>query len=379
MDIEWDFRPATRLAKDRIIRIPGIGRGGFPAVEGTETRFFVFSPVTVATTPPSMIILMSGRALFAAAQVRIVNKPLIIVGMSLLGTAWWSPTLQAQGTIFGVVRNADLSTPGTNDVRWVGFLDNTDEEIRIETNVGSGYESGNWFDDFQNYTTEAAGNPYDFHFVNTANGQALRHEGPIPDNSFQQEDVQLAVTSVPAQPTGLTGAVIATATVRLSWGMTPGLSYHVYRRDASNNSVYRRLDDPTGNLGNPGVADSFFIDAATDGVTDYTYLLIAEDDAGNWSAHSEELTISSGGDACACDCFGDPQCDGTVNVFDVVLATGVAFRSEAPIPDPNPQCPLLTTDVDCSGATNVFDVVRFVDVAFRNGDIGDAFCNPCAH
>ena len=29
-----------------------------------------------------------------------------------------------------------------------------------------GYDAGNWFDDFQNYLTEAPGNPYDYHFFN---------------------------------------------------------------------------------------------------------------------------------------------------------------------------------------------------------------------
>ena len=61
----------------------------------------------------------------------------------------------AQGSIFGVVQNSDLSNPASGDLFWVGFLDDTDEEIRIESNTGAGYDGLNWFDDFQNYTTNS--------------------------------------------------------------------------------------------------------------------------------------------------------------------------------------------------------------------------------
>jgi hypothetical protein len=81
---------------------------------------------------------------------------------------------------------------------------------------------------------------------------------------------------------------------------------------------------------------------------------------------------------CACDCFGNPQCDLViVDVFDVVLAVDVAFRAGAPIIDPNPACPREDTDVTCDNVTNVFDVVLFVDVAFRSGDPNVLFCDPC--
>ncbi|HEX9751459.1 MAG TPA: PKD domain-containing protein [candidate division Zixibacteria bacterium] len=83
------------------------------------------------------------------------------------------------------------------------------------------------------------------------------------------------------------------------------------------------------------------------------------------------------GGPCACDCFGDPQCDGITNVFDVVAAVDVAFRNGAPIPDPNPLCPRATTDVTCDNVTNVFDVVALVDVAFRNGNPATVFCTVC--
>jgi len=82
---------------------------------------------------------------------------------------------------------------------------------------------------------------------------------------------------------------------------------------------------------------------------------------------------------CFCDCHGDPQCDSVVNVFDVVSAVDVAFRSGPDIPDPLIQCPHMTTDVTCDLLSNVFDVVALVDVAFRNADPATAFCDPCGH
>jgi hypothetical protein len=65
------------------------------------------------------------------------------------------------------------------------------------------------------------------------------------------------------------------------------------------------------------------------------------------------------------------------NVFDVVLAAGVAFRGEADVPDSSALCPRMTTDVDCDGVTKVFDVVHLVNVAFRGANPATEFCNPC--
>ena len=91
----------------------------------------------------------------------------------------------------------------------------------------------------------------------------------------------------------------------------------------------------------------------------------------------EDSDFDGLGDACDCDCpcHTDPACDGTTNVFDVVAAVDVAFRSGTPVFDVN--CPNEQTDADCSGVTNVFDVVKFVDVAFRAADPASAFCDPC--
>jgi len=81
---------------------------------------------------------------------------------------------------------------------------------------------------------------------------------------------------------------------------------------------------------------------------------------------------------CTCDRHCDPAGNGPLcNVLDVVQAINVAFRSAPPIPDPNPACPVQTTDVNCSGFTDVMDVVKIINVAFRNGDPALEFCTPC--
>lgn len=77
-----------------------------------------------------------------------------------------------------------------------------------------------------------------------------------------------------------------------------------------------------------------------------------------------------------CSCHGDPLCDSTYNVFDVVHVAGEAFRNIAPVTDAT--CPHYSrNDVDCDCQVTVLDVVRLVDVAFRNGDAAGMICNGC--
>jgi hypothetical protein len=109
----------------------------------------------------------------------------------------------------------------------------------------------------------------------------------------------------------------------------------------------------------------------------YNWRLRAVDPLGDSSALSVVRTVELISQ-CACDCHADPaDCEGVVNVLDVVSTVNVAFRGAAAIPDPNPQCPRETTDVDCSGATDVLDVVRIVNVSFRSADPAAEFCDPC--
>jgi len=200
----------------------------------------------------------------------------------------------AQGSIFGSITNSDVSVPANGEISFYGFLDNTDEELRIESSIGAGYDAGNWFDDFQNYLTEAPGNPYDYYFYNMTNLESAVLSDLIPNNSFQQENIILALDAGwPGKPEGLTGLAVSSSSVVVSWNYVSGMTYHVYRRLASSGGSFFRIDDPTGSLGNPGITDSIFVDNGVDGLSQYHYLVISENGSGNLSPHSSVLTVDA--------------------------------------------------------------------------------------
>lgn len=278
-----------------------------------------------------------------------------------------------QGSIFGAVRNADLTNPSAPELSWVGFLDHTDEEIRIESSTGAGYDGLHWFDDFQNYTTEVAGRPYDYFFTNPALGQADHLTNPIPANSFQQEDILLSPFVFPARPVGLAAQVLSASQIQLSWTAQAGQTYHVYRRVTSNNSVFRRLDDPTGSLNSHGVADASFTDTTSDGTSEYTYLVMAEDQTGNYSPHSDPISLVASGSPCSCPCHGDPLCDGSRDVLDLALVTDIIFSGAKDTVDAT--CPHVgRSDVNCDCARDVLDLVFLIDHLFNGGPQP---CDPC--
>ena len=213
--------------------------------------------------------------------------------LALLAILMMSSSALAQGSIFGIVANSDLSTPANGEVTFVGFLDDTDEEIRIESSDGAGYDNGNWFDDFQNYLTEAPGNPYDYYFYNTTNGQGFHLAKLIPNNSFQQENVLLSPVAWPVAVTDIAGSALNSSSVLLSWTGSAGATYHIYRRAAVSNGSFFRLDNPAGSLADPGVGTVYYIDNTVDGASSYDYLIIAEDASGNYSPRSAVATINS--------------------------------------------------------------------------------------
>jgi hypothetical protein len=268
-----------------------------------------------------------------------------------------------QGSIFGSVMNANDSIPADNEITFFGYLDDTDEEIRIDLSTGAGYDGGNWYDDFQNYLTEAPGNPYDYHFYNSANGEGTMLSNPIPDNSFQQEDIVLADVTWPATPTGLRVKEISETEITISWDYVPGLTYHVYRRLLSSNGSFFRIDDPSGSPANPGVADSNYIDTEIDTGSHYDYLLIAENDAGNLSPRSAILDTEIPEFLC-----GDADGNGVVNISDAVFLLGYIFGGGPP-PEP-----LQAADADCSDVVNVADVVYLISYIFA---VGPPPCNNC--
>jgi hypothetical protein len=269
-----------------------------------------------------------------------------------------TPRALAQGSIFGAVSNSDASTPADGEISFFGFLDDTDEEIRLVTSDGAGYDAGNWFDDFQNYLTEVAGNPYDYFFYNRINGEGFHLAELIPDNSFQQEDIQLAPVSWPPAPTNLTTEVLSSTEILVSWNGSLGLTYHVYRRDASSNGSLFRLDNPAGDLSDPGISETSFTDTTVDGVSEYEYLVIAEDASGNYSSLPSPFVCGN------VDGSGE---DPPIDIDDAVFLLVYIF-ADGPAPDP-----LESGDADCSGFVDIDDVVYILTYVFIDGP---APCDP---
>ena len=253
--------------------------------------------------------------------------------LALLILALCSSESLAQGSIFGSVTNSDETVPANGEINFFGYLDNTDEEIRIDISIGAGYDNGNWFDDFQNYLTEAAGNPYDYHFFNNVNGEGFVLSDLIPNNSFQQADIILAPVVWPEKPEIITGGSISNDAVMIQWVAVGGLSYHIYRREASSNGSFFRIDDPTGSLDNPGIDGSEYIDNTLNLNDVVQYLIFAEDAAGNLSPYSDIFTVShTGAEAPIITCPDDiaVSCENPTDP----TATGFATATDESDPDP---------------------------------------------
>jgi len=261
-----------------------------------------------------------------------------------------------QGTIFGVVTNSDMSTPANGEIRFLGYLNDTDEEIRIETSFGAGYDAGNWYDDFQNYLSEAQGNPYDFHFFNIINNETFILSDTMPDNSFQQENVQLAINSFPLPPSGFSGKPLADSSVKLSWDYNPNYTYRLYRRHNSSDGSFFRIDNPSGSLADFGVNDSVLFDTTTDNISEYDYLIIPLDN-GQPGLHSDFITVISGTYIC-----GDVDRNGSINVLDLTYLIGYLYLEGDP-PDP-PE----SGDVDNSGLHNVLDLTYLIRYLYMDGE-----------
>lgn len=264
----------------------------------------------------------------------------------------------AQGSIYGRVANSDDGIPADSELCFFGYLDDTDEEIRIESSVGAGYESGNWYDDFQNYLTEAPGNPYAHHFYNIANGEGYILSKLIPTNSFQEENIILGPVPWPPVPAGVGGQALDYSEVVLRWYQAAGLTVHVYRRPASSDGSFFRIDDPTGNLADPGVTDSFFVDHDVDSASSFDYLVIAEGGSGALGPHSAviTITIADGGRK-----RGDANGDGRLNIGDCVYIVNYVYR-QGPAADPYD-----AADANCDGKANFADAAYLANFIFRSG------------
>jgi hypothetical protein len=264
--------------------------------------------------------------------------------------------VSGQGTIFGIVSNSDMTFPATGQVNIIGYLDDTDEEIKIEGCVGTDYDSVMWYDNFENYLTEAKGNPYDYHFFNIYNGESTILSKSIPDNSYQQENVQLTSATWPSPPSNITAVKQADSTVKISWAITAGVSYRIYRRSASSSGSFFRIDDPGGSLENPGVYDSIYIDYSVEYNNNYEYLIIAVE-SGTLGPHSDIIPITSGSFLC-----GDVNASGSVNLKDITYLIKFKYKG-----GPEPM-PFESGDVNSDSSINIKDITYLIRYKYKGGD-----------
>lgn len=110
----------------------------------------------------------------------------------------------------------------------------------------------------------------------------------------------------------------------------------------------------------------------------YYYTLVSTDAHGQQSGATPPYKVTVDYANCDCSCHGDPECDGNLDVLDVVATIDVCFRGEPAISDAGcAHGPAGRTDLDCSGANDVLDVVKMVGAAFRGDDPATSFCDPC--
>ncbi|MDH4158331.1 MAG: thrombospondin type 3 repeat-containing protein, partial [candidate division Zixibacteria bacterium] len=233
----------------------------------------------------------------------------LVLILVLIGTL----SVSAQGNIYGTIDNSDLSVPGDDELLFFGFIRDRDQEVRVQTCDGAGYETGNWYDDFQNYLSEAPGLPYDYFFFNLANNETFHLEKLIPSNSYQREDIVLSAANWPQPVQVLTGVPLVGLGVKLYWQKRAGCTYHVYRRYGYSNGSFFRLDDVNGNLLNHGVTDTLFVDEAMYGAVSFTYLVIAEDSLGKYSPPSNSVSVNT---VCVDAGLNDGDGDGVADLCD---------------------------------------------------------------
>lgn len=265
----------------------------------------------------------------------------------------------AQGSIFGMVQNSDLSLPANGEVTFFGFLGDTDNELRIETVVGAGFDNSNWFDDFQNYLDEAPGRPYRYYFYNIVNSEASLLSGLVPNNSFQQENVQLMPLDWPAQPTGLKAITGSSGDVTVSWDSDSSLSYHIYRRISTSAGSFFRVDNKAGLLTDIGVSGSQFVDTSAEIGSQYHYVIIGQDGSDNFSRRSDVVLTESASVCCILP--GDASHDSKVNIGDVTFIIARIFNfGVAPVCQDE-------ADANSDNKVNIADVTFLIARIFTFG------------
>ena len=203
-----------------------------------------------------------------------------------------SSSLYAQGSVWGRVRNADQSAPDSLFFTFFGFIKDSDDELRLNFCDGAGFDQGNWFDDFQNYSDESAGDAYDYWFFNHENGEGYHLSGIIPSNSYDSAHVTLAPMDWPAPAESLSAAPQMGLGVRLFWRRDSSVTFHIFRRSAASNGSFRRIDNPSGDLSAPGIDDTTYLDVNADASHFFTYLVVSQNTLGDLGPASAMVTVN---------------------------------------------------------------------------------------
>ncbi|MEW5796277.1 MAG: hypothetical protein AB1772_07925 [Candidatus Zixiibacteriota bacterium] len=288
-------------------------------------------------------------------------NPIHIRGLRVLAVAAGlmlpSHSILAQGSIFGEVHRSDLSVPPDGGIMFLGFINNVDREIRVQSCIGAGYDGGHWYDDFQNFVGEAPGMAYHYYFFDLERSERFLLNKTIPTNSFQREDVTLATASFPRPPAALRARRIDPITVRLDWVTEAGTTWHVYRRDGNSNGSFFRIDNPAGDRTDRGETSPSYLDRTVDTMKSYAYIVVAETGAGNYSPASDPAFISL--TPCCLGLVGDINGTGgdEPSIGDISLLLDHLFISITP-----PQC-LREADVNQSGGLYpTFQDISIIDV-----------------
>lgn len=76
---------------------------------------------------------------------------------------------------------------------------------------------------------------------------------------------------------------------------------------------------------------------------------------------------------CVCSCWGDPDCNGEINVLDMITLIRVLFENL--LPSHSPKCPLADSDYNCDCFLDVIDLALVIDYLFAGYD---DLCDPCS-
>lgn len=288
----------------------------------------------------------------------------------LLGS---SQPILAQGPIAGLVERSNGTVPPDGSVLFIGYVNNTDNEIHLSGSVGADYDGGHWYDDFQNYLFAPAGLPYTYHIFDTTTLESASLDSLISSDGFQEHDLTLAPAAWPDPPQEVKLARDFDGQVHLRWLSDSSTTVHIYRRVVPSEGSFFRLDDPSGTILGADPSTDNFSDLSAEYGIGYTYLLLAVDQSGEFSP--PVIVHGAPADCCGLYTGGFPGnttggIDGKRNLADITLLIDRIYLSKNLLwcePDGN-----INGDVEQK--LNLADITRMIDhVYLTKAELG-----PCA-